>query len=212
MNILKFKNDVIPYTVNKAVSGALCICVDGNEVVVNAPWYVSKKHIQEVINEKKQWIISKIEKYNQNQNIYSNKGVISLLGNEYPVCVFYKNSVAPTINLENGKVEVILPTKYKKIEDSKILQILMEKIYFKVCNNELERAMEKGFYEGVNLSLAYCNNCGHEELDMDTWPQCGSDDLTKIDRMNGYLSYSRVHGDTRLNKAKMAEIAERKSM
>ena len=50
MNILKFKNDVIPYTVNKAVSGALCICVDGNEVVVNAPWYVSKKHIQEVIN------------------------------------------------------------------------------------------------------------------------------------------------------------------
>lgn len=76
----------------------------------------------------------------------------------------------------------------------------------------IERAMEKGFYEGVNLSLAYCNHCGHEELDMDTCPQCGSDDLTKIDRMNGYLSYSRVHGDTRLNKAKMAEIAERKSM
>ena len=76
----------------------------------------------------------------------------------------------------------------------------------------IERAMEKGFYEGVNLSLAYCNGCGHEELDMDTCPICGSDDLTKIDRMNGYLSYSRVHGDTRLNKAKMAEIAERTSM
>ena len=76
----------------------------------------------------------------------------------------------------------------------------------------IERAMEKGFYEGVNLSLAYCNGCGHEELDMDTCPVCGSDDLTKIDRMNGYLSYSRVHGDTRLNKAKMVEIAERKSM
>jgi ribonucleoside-triphosphate reductase len=30
--------------------------------------------------------------------------------------------------------------------------------------------------------------------------------------MNGYLSYSRVNGDTRLNSAKMAEIAERKSM
>ncbi len=76
----------------------------------------------------------------------------------------------------------------------------------------VERAMEKGFYEGVNLSLAYCNHCGHEELEMDVCPVCGSDDLTKIDRMNGYLSYSRVHGDTRLNKAKMAEIAERKSM
>lgn len=84
-------------------------------------------------------------------------------------------------------------------------------------NNEamltyIERAMELGFYEGVNLSLAYCNSCGHEELDMDVCPKCGSSDLTKIDRMNGYLSYSRVHGDTMLSNAKMVEISERKSM
>ena len=76
----------------------------------------------------------------------------------------------------------------------------------------IERAMEKGYYEGVNLSLAYCNHCGHEELDMDVCPKCGSRDLTKIERMNGYLSYSRVHGDTMLNDAKMVEIKERKSM
>ena len=76
----------------------------------------------------------------------------------------------------------------------------------------IERAMAKGFYEGVNLSLSYCNHCGHEELDMDVCPKCGSTDLTKIERMNGYLSYSRVHGDTMLNNAKMAEISERKSM
>lgn len=76
----------------------------------------------------------------------------------------------------------------------------------------IERAMELGFYEGVNLSLAYCNKCGHEELDMDVCPKCGSSDLTKIDRMNGYLSYSRVHGDTMLSNAKMVEISERKSM
>lgn len=76
----------------------------------------------------------------------------------------------------------------------------------------VRRAMEMGFYEGVNLSLAYCDDCGHQELEMDVCPKCGSKNLTKIDRMNGYLSYSRVHGDTRLNDAKMAEIAERKSM
>ncbi|MCD8158453.1 MAG: anaerobic ribonucleoside-triphosphate reductase [Clostridiales bacterium] len=76
----------------------------------------------------------------------------------------------------------------------------------------IRRAMKMGFYEGVNLSLAYCDDCGHQELDMDVCPKCGSSNLTKIDRMNGYLSYSRVHGDTRLNSAKMAEIAERKSM
>ena len=76
----------------------------------------------------------------------------------------------------------------------------------------IRRAMELGYYEGVNLSLAYCDDCGHQELEMDVCPKCGSRNLTKIDRMNGYLSYSRVHGDTRLNDAKMAEIAERKSM
>lgn len=76
----------------------------------------------------------------------------------------------------------------------------------------VKRAMAMGFYEGVNLSLAYCDNCGHEELEMDICPICGSENLTKIDRMNGYLSFSRVHGDTRLNSAKMAEIKERKSM
>ncbi len=76
----------------------------------------------------------------------------------------------------------------------------------------VRRAMDLGYYEGVNLSLAYCDDCGHQELEMDVCPVCGSRNLTKIDRMNGYLSYSRVHGDTRLNEAKMAEIAERKSM
>ena len=76
----------------------------------------------------------------------------------------------------------------------------------------IRRAMDMGFYEGLNMSLAYCDDCGHQELEMDVCPKCGSSNLTKIDRMNGYLSYSRVHGDTRLNEAKMAEIKERKSM
>ncbi len=76
----------------------------------------------------------------------------------------------------------------------------------------IRRAMKMGFYEGVNLSLSFCDDCGHEELEMDVCPECGSRNLTKIDRMNGYLSYSRTHGDTRLNDAKMIEIAERRSM
>ncbi len=76
----------------------------------------------------------------------------------------------------------------------------------------IERAMDMGFYEGVNLSLSYCDDCGHQELNMDVCPKCGSKNLTKIDRMNGYLSYSRVKGDTRLNEAKMEEIKDRVSM
>ena len=76
----------------------------------------------------------------------------------------------------------------------------------------VDRAMELGFYEGVNLELSYCDDCGHEELNMDVCPKCGSRNLTRISRMNGYLSYSRIKGDTRLNKGKMAELSDRLSM
>ena len=76
----------------------------------------------------------------------------------------------------------------------------------------IRRAMKLGFYEGLNLALSFCDNCGHQELEMDICPKCNSNHITKIDRMNGYLSYSRINGDTRLNAAKMAEIADRKSM
>lgn len=76
----------------------------------------------------------------------------------------------------------------------------------------IRRAMKMGLYEGVNLSLAYCENCGYEQLDMDECPKCGSKEITKIDRMNGYLGFTRVHGDTRYNAAKNAEIKDRVSM
>ena len=67
--------------------------------------------------------------------------------------------------------------------------------------------------EGVNLALSYCDDCGYQAADIgDECPICGSKNLTKIDRMNGYLAYSRRHGESRMNNAKMAEIADRKSM
>lgn len=76
----------------------------------------------------------------------------------------------------------------------------------------IRRGMAKGFYQGINLSLATCANCGYDGIDFKVCPDCGSEDVVTIDRMNGYLSYSNVKGETRLNDAKMAEIADRKSM
>lgn len=76
----------------------------------------------------------------------------------------------------------------------------------------VRRAMEKGFYEGVNLDLCYCEDCGYEQVEMETCPRCGSSMITQIDRMNGYLGYSRIKGSTRYNEAKNAEIKDRVSM
>ena len=74
------------------------------------------------------------------------------------------------------------------------------------------RAMKMGFYEGVNLAMCYCEDCGYQQVEMDVCPKCGSSKITKIDRMNGYLGFTRVHGETRYNAAKNSEIADRVSM
>lgn len=85
--------------------------------------------------------------------------------------------------------------------------------YNKLAQKTLvRRAMKLGFYEGCNLALSYCEDCGYEQLDMDVCPKCGSENITKIDRMNGYIGYTKIHGKSRYNDAKVIEINERVSM
>lgn len=78
-------------------------------------------------------------------------------------------------------------------------------------------AMDLGLYEGINMSLSYCNTCGFEWRNdgkerPTICPKCNTTELTVIERMCGYIAYTRVHGASRLNEAKMAEIADRVSM
>lgn len=76
----------------------------------------------------------------------------------------------------------------------------------------IRRAMKMGFYEGVNLQLDYCEDCGASFIDHDECPKCGSKNLTRIERMNGYLGYSKVKGRTMYADHKLAEFKDRKSM
>lgn len=76
----------------------------------------------------------------------------------------------------------------------------------------VRRAMKMGFYEGVNYELDWCEDCGHSFVDNDTCPKCGSRHITRIERMNGYLSYSRVRGKTMYADHKLEEFKERVSM
>lgn len=76
----------------------------------------------------------------------------------------------------------------------------------------VRRAMDMGFYEGVNFQLDYCEKCGYQFLDSDTCPKCGSEEITRIERMNGYLGYSRVNGRTMYADHKLKEFKDRVSM
>lgn len=76
----------------------------------------------------------------------------------------------------------------------------------------IRRAMKLGYYYGCNISKDYCSDCGQEFIDLDKCPKCGSENIVRIERVCGYLSYSRVGNKTRVNEGKLAEIADRKSM
>ena len=53
MSIFGRRNNVITYTVNKAVNTNMYITVQNGEVVVNAPWYFTSNKIQQMVQEKK---------------------------------------------------------------------------------------------------------------------------------------------------------------
>lgn len=78
----------------------------------------------------------------------------------------------------------------------------------------VDRAMKFGFYEGINMDKDYCEDCGHNGIDFEDGicPVCKSDNVVILNRVCGYLGYSKVHGKSRMNDSKMAEVKDRVSM
>lgn len=71
----------------------------------------------------------------------------------------------------------------------------------------VDEGMKRGFYMGVNMELDNCNDCGeHGEFIDDICPKCNSTNITSVCRVCGYLSYSKIDGDTRLNDGKADEV------
>ena len=139
MSIFGRKENVITYTVNKAAFGNMYITVQNGEVVVNAPWYFTSNKIQQMVQEKKNWILSKIEEEQAN---LPNMQSVKIFGKNYDVEVKYKNVKTPELNLEkNYRIEITLPNKYKKVGNEQILKISIEKMYQQIANNEIESIM-----------------------------------------------------------------------
>ena len=141
MSIFGKREKVIAYTVNKAANKDMYITVQNGEVVVNAPWYFSSNKIQEIVQEKKNWILSKIQEYEEDiPNIQS----VKIFGKNYDIKVIYKNVKSTELSIEaNSEINIILPNKYKKIGNEQILKMSIQKMYEQIANNEIEDIMEK---------------------------------------------------------------------
>lgn len=112
MSIFGRRNSVITYTVNKAINTSMYITVQNGEVVVNAPWYFTSNKIQQIVQEKKKWILNQMSEYEEN---LPNMKSVKIFGKNYDVIVKYKNIKTPELNIEkNYQIEITLPIKYKK--------------------------------------------------------------------------------------------------
>ena len=136
--------NIITYTVNKNLNNELYLSVQNGEVVVKAPWYYTSNQIQEIIEEKRQWILSKIKEYElSKEKEYIRREIVKLLGEDCKVTVNYKNLKKPTLTVEGKDIKICLPNKYKKLNKEEILAKLIEKLYDLVAQQEIEGIREK---------------------------------------------------------------------
>ena len=141
MSIFGRKTGVITYTVNKATNRDMYITVQNGEVVVNAPWYFTSNKIQQIVQEKKKWILSKMQEYDEE---FSNIQSVKIFGKNYDIHVRYENIKVPELNLKaNYTIEIVLPNKYKKVGNEQILEISIKKMYEQIANTEIENIMER---------------------------------------------------------------------
>ena len=164
--------NVITYTVDKTSNSSLYISIQNGEVIVKAPFYYTPNQIQEVVEIKKNWILKHLKEYEDAQNIKKqkiNQEPIYIFGKKYDLIIKYENSKSPTLNLQKNYIEIILPSKYFKMNKTKIINATIGKMYNSIAKEELDIIMEDarhllGFapedfkIENLGEVLAKCSN------------------------------------------------------
>ena len=69
--------------------------------------------------------------------------MVKIFGVNYELKLLYKYIKNPKLNLKENEIEISLPSKYKKINNDSIIEILLEKMYEAIAKKELEVIMEK---------------------------------------------------------------------
>lgn len=68
---------------------------------------------------------------------------VKIFGVNYEINILYKYIKKPNLNVKQNEIEICLPFKYRKIDNSIIIDLLLEKMYNEIAKKELENIMEK---------------------------------------------------------------------
>ena len=71
------------------------------------------------------------------------KHPVPILGIDYRVKIMYKNIKITELDVKNTNIIISLPNRYKKMANTEILDLAIEKMYEQIAKVEIERAMEK---------------------------------------------------------------------
>ena len=77
---------------------------------------------------------------NLKENVYK---LVKIFGVNYELKIIYKRIKTSKLNLKEKQIEICLPTKYKKVNNELIIEMLLEKMYDAIANRELEIIMER---------------------------------------------------------------------
>lgn len=146
MGKVKYQNKTIAYTINKAKIKTIYITIENGEVVIKAPWYTTRNQIQEVVESKRDWIMKKLEEYNvspRKAKEYEDGEKFQILGESYYLNIYYKDINNAILNVENEKIEIILPLSYAEEDNTEQIKKMIDKMYYMIAEKEVESAMEK---------------------------------------------------------------------
>lgn len=146
MGKVKYQNKTIAYTINKAKIKNIYITIENGEVVIKAPWYTTRNQIQEVVESKRDWIMKKLEEYNvspRKAKEYEDGEKFQILGESYYLNIYYKDINNAILNVENEKIEIILPLSYAEEDNTEQIKKMIDKMYYMIAEREVESAMEK---------------------------------------------------------------------
>jgi len=146
MKKLKYLNKTIAYTINKSKIKNIYISIQNGEVVIKAPWYATNSQIQEVVESKRDWIMRKLQEYQSSPRKakdYADGERFQILGNNYYLSIFYKDINNAVLNVEDGKISVILPLEYSELDNTEQIKKMIDEMYYMIAEKEVEVAMEK---------------------------------------------------------------------
>lgn len=136
---LNYKNKVIEYDVVKSDIKHVYIHIKENRVIVKAPKKMKEKQINEIVDNKKEWIYEKIN--NIKPDRYKNGDTIEVLGKQYILHVVFLQGVNQKIELKEGQVLVELPLNRKSKDNTQIIKDLVSDLYKKIAEKEVAMAM-----------------------------------------------------------------------